>query len=153
VGLKLRTGGLEAAAIPACDDVAAIVAACAADRVPFKATAGLHQPIRHLDAAMGAKMHGFVNVFAAGCLAMVHGLDEESVGAIVADEDPSHFQIDEQGLLWHAPEGARLQELSATIQELTDARSVFTSFGSCSFDEPVEGLHSLGWSPVKRHGQ
>jgi hypothetical protein len=137
VGFKLRTGGLEAAAFPSSEQVALVLAACAAARVPFKATAGLHHPFRHFSAQVNATMHGFVNVFAAGCLALVHRLDEARVRAIVDDEDPAHFHMGAAGLSW--------LDLAATGDDVAQARRLFTSFGSCSFDEPRADLRRCGW--------
>jgi len=136
-GFKLRAGGLEPAAIPTSAQVALVLGACAAARVPFKATAGLHHPLRHYNKEMNAVMHGFVNVFAAGCLAMVHHLNEETVLAIVDEQDGAKFLL--------APDGLRWRGLEANAAAIAEARMVFTSFGSCSFDEPRDDLRRLGW--------
>ena len=62
-------------AIPDPADLARFIAACAAAGVPWKATAGLHHPVRAEQAltyepgAPRAVMHGFLNVFAAAAFA------------------------------------------------------------------------------------
>src|SRR5438445_4872946 len=72
---KLRTGGVKSEMIPAVQDVAAFIVACAARRLPFKVTAGLHHPVRKVqpltyDAdAPRAVLHGFLNVFLAAAFA------------------------------------------------------------------------------------
>src|SRR5262245_27937410 len=72
---KIRTGGLKPDAIPAIADVAAFIVACADRRLPFKATAGLHHPVRapypltYESNAPRAVMHGFLNVFLAAAFA------------------------------------------------------------------------------------
>src|SRR5262249_48230544 len=43
---KMRTGGVTPEAIPSADTVAEYILACAERRLAFKATAGLHHPIR-----------------------------------------------------------------------------------------------------------
>jgi hypothetical protein len=140
-GFKLRAGGLEPSAIPSSGQVAMVLCACAATRVSFKATAGLHHPMRHYNKEMNAVMHGFVNVFAAGCLALVHHLSEETVLAIVEEHDPERFHLEPDGLRW--------RDLYASAAAIAEARTVFTSFGSCSFDEPRDDLRRLGWLPER----
>jgi hypothetical protein len=118
---KLRTGGVVPEAIPAPAGVAGFIAACVAAGVPFKATAGLHHPLRAERAlsyepdSPRASMHGFLNVFAAAVFARV---------------------------------GASAAELEALLLEeatVAAARREFaTSFGSCSFAEPVADLQELG---------
>ena len=68
---KIRTGGVKPEAIPAPSKVAAFITACAERRLPFKATAGLHHPVRgnypltYETSAPQAVMHGFLNVLMA----------------------------------------------------------------------------------------
>lgn len=136
-GFKLRTGGLDAAAFPSVEQTALVLAACRAAQVPFKATAGLHHPLRRLDPALGVCMHGFINVFAAACLACAHALTETQLQAVLADEAPHSFTWEENGLRW--------RELFVPNEAIVQARRQFASFGSCSFDEPRADLRSLGW--------
>jgi hypothetical protein len=136
-GLKLRCGGLEPAAIPPVDDVAFALVRCRDHRVPFKATAGLHRALRHFDADLKCPVHGFLNVFGAGVLAHARRLTEPQVRRIVADQDPSDFIFDDEGF--------RFCDWRATSAEIALARKdLFLSFGSCSFDEPLEDLCNLG---------
>lgn len=139
-GFKLRTGGLEASAFPPVEDVAIVLAACRAARVQFKATAGLHHPIRHFNAGVQSKMHGFVNVFGAGCLAFAHALSQAQIHDIIADENATNFALNADGLRW--------RDLRAPVESLLEARrSLVTSFGSCSFDEPRDDLRAIKWLP------
>jgi hypothetical protein len=128
-GFKLRCGG--ATAVPSSEQVAFTIAACRDAGVPLKFTAGLHQPLRH-DAA-----HGFMNVFVAAALAQARGLNEEQIRIVVEDGDAASFAFDDAGLRW--------RDLSATTEEVAAARRLVVGFGSCSFDEPREGLRALGW--------
>ena len=72
---KIRTGGMTPDAIPPSDIVADFLMQCAKYDVPFKATAGLHHPIRcckpltHEPDAPTGMMHGFMNVFLAAAAA------------------------------------------------------------------------------------
>ena len=137
-GFKLRTGGVEAKAFPRVDLIAFAIATCRDRKVPMKFTAGLHHPIRHFNSSVNTKMHGFINVFAAGVLAHALNLSEEQLIPILSDEDPASFKFDDDGLGW--------KDYRATIRQIEDARrGLVISYGSCSFDEPRDDLRSLGW--------
>lgn len=140
---KLRTGGLTPDAIPAAADLADFLHRAALRKLAFKATAGLHHPIRS-DRALTydvqsprASMHGFVNVFAAAAFAW-HGMERELLRAIIEESDANAFCFDDRELRW------RGQTLS-TAQLLAARRDFAHSFGSCSFEEPLEDLRKLGW--------
>jgi hypothetical protein len=136
-GFKLRTGGLEAAAFPTPEQVACALTECARAGRPFKATAGLHHPLRHFDAQLQTPVHGFLNVFGAGVLTTALGLSEAQVRIIIEDEDPSHFVFTEDAFRW--------KDLAAPLDAIVRARrDRVVSFGSCSFDEPRDDLRALG---------
>jgi hypothetical protein len=138
LGFKLRTGGIEASAFPTTQQIAVTIVACRDAKCPMKFTAGLHHPIRLFHESVGTKMHGFINVFAAGVLAHAHGMDDHGVALILESESPSDFTFDEYGLSW--------KTLRASNQRIEQVRkSGLISFGSCSFDEPRDDLRSLGW--------
>jgi hypothetical protein len=137
LGAKLRTGGPEPGAFPSVEQVARFIVACREAGLPFKATAGLHQPIRRFDADLGAARHGFLNVLAATALADT-GADERTVRDVVGDTDTAAFQLDASGLRW------RDRRVGVGTVRTVRARR-FPSYGSCSFDEPVRDLISLGF--------
>jgi len=138
---KIRTGGETADKFPASENVVEFIRLCAAANVPFKATAGLHHPLRSVhrftyqpDSPSGF-MHGFVNVFLAAAFLRagmattlaVQLLDEQSADAF-------HFNADGVGWRQH-----RISQ-----REIAAARRGFAvSFGSCSFTEPIDDLKSL----------
>jgi hypothetical protein len=137
-GLKIRCGGLDAAAVPSVDAVAAAITAAVTTGLSLKATQGLHHPLRGEDRELGTTVHGFFNLLSAVILAYEHFLDEERVRAIVAEEDPETFRLDESGLHW--------RDLNADFSSIVESRmAAFTSFGSCSFSEPRDDLVDLGW--------
>jgi len=136
-GVKLRCGGTTATAFPTARWVAAVLAICREARVPLKLTAGLHHPLPRVDAALGAKMHGLVNVFLAGTFLATRQADEAAVVALLEDANPEHFQFAHQ---------VRWGQWTASAREVAAARrSAVLSFGSCSFDEPRDDLRALGW--------
>src|ERR1017187_4794564 len=74
---KVRTGGLTPETIPSSEALADFLGEAASRHIAFKATAGLHHPIRSLHPltyapdSPCATMHGFVNVFVAAAFAIV----------------------------------------------------------------------------------
>jgi hypothetical protein len=138
VGLKIRCGGLEAAAIPEVAAVAAAIATCRATGVPLKATQGLHHPFRFHDPDLDADVHGFINLFAASALAHVHDLPVTKLIEIIAETDPEAFVVEPERLAW--------RDYDASADDIAEARRrVLTSFGSCSFSEPRDDLRTLGF--------
>jgi hypothetical protein len=140
---KVRTGGLTPDAFPSAEALAGFMARCAKAKVPFKATAGLHHPLRSVQKCTydadspSALMHGFVNVFLAAARLWHGGSDVETV-ATIDEQSASAFRWDDAGVAWH---GQRL-----TVEQLLAGREQFAiSFGSCSFEEPVRDLQQLGW--------
>jgi hypothetical protein len=142
-GHKVRCGGVEASAFPDVNTVARMMLAARDAGVPQKFTAGLHHPIRRYDPGVQATMHGFLNVFVAGVLAHVHGLNAEAIRAILSDEKAGSFAFDAEGLGW--------RDLHAGVAAIESARrDAVISFGSCSFDEPRDDLRALGWMPWEK---
>ncbi|MBT8487071.1 MAG: hypothetical protein HKO59_01200 [Phycisphaerales bacterium] len=136
-GAKIRTGGVTADLYPDVDTVARFIACCAAADVAFKATAGLHHPLRHRSETTGAMEFGFLNVFVAAALALNRELDASTMTAVLEASDIDAFTFDDDGLAF---EDHRL-----SVEEIEDARLSFAiSFGSCSFDEPRADLRELG---------
>jgi hypothetical protein len=135
LGLKIRCGGT---AIPTADQLAMFIQHCRAARVPWKATAGLHHPIRRSEtaAAPHAMSHGFLNVFAAGILAEVHDLKSAQLRELLQEGSVDAFHFTDTHFGW------RTWQCSA--EQIRSARRWVVSFGSCSFDEPRDELHGLG---------
>ena len=134
---KIRTGGVTPDLFPSPEIVARFIAACGSAEVPFKATAGLHHPVRHRDETVGADAFGFLNVFVAGALAFLRGHDAEALLDVLTETSAEAFQFGPAALVYGD------ERLDAT--EVEDARLVFAvSFGSCSFTEPIEDLQTLG---------
>jgi hypothetical protein len=117
---KVRCGGRS---VPGVEQLAAFVRRCRELSLPFKATAGLHQPIR------GESEHGFLNLLAAAAFG-----DEE---AALADGDAAAFGLTSDRFSWrgHTADAGELARIR---------RELFVGFGSCSAREPAEHLKSLG---------
>jgi hypothetical protein len=136
MGLKIRCGG---AVTPTIEQLAWFITCCRDARLPWKATAGLHHPLRHRDSTSGTMAHGFINVFAAGVLGHTHGLDQTLIAAILAEESIDALRFRDEGLGW--------RQWDCTVAQIREARRWMPSFGSCSFDEPCDGLRGLRLLP------
>lgn len=135
---KIRCGGLSQEAIPNASEVANFVNECAKRKLPFKATAGLHHPIRgeynltYEENSPRATMHGFLNVLMASAFAWT---GEDCVEDVLKEKDPDAFSFSEE---------AKWKDKQISLYDLKDVReNFFHSIGSCSFEEPVEELKGL----------
>jgi len=126
--VKLRTGGTTAEAFPDEATLARALTALARERQAFKCTAGLHHAVRHRDTETGFEHHGFLNVI-LGVAAALDDASAAEVEAELADTRPEHV-------------AARVAGLDE--DQVAGVRSLFTSFGTCSTDEPVTDLVTLG---------
>ncbi len=138
---KLRTGGVTVEAFPGPEAVLDFLEGCARRRLPFKATAGLHHPLRgeypltYASAAPRATMYGYLNVLGAAALLWSAGSRAEA-RAVLLESSGAAVSIGDEGLRI----GARL----LTPEELSRARTGFIDgFGSCSFREPLDELAPL----------
>ncbi len=138
---KARTGGTTVDAFPVAADVARFLAACVREAVPFKATAGLHHPLRadyrltyEPDAPVGT-MFGFLNVFLAAALHAT-GMPAGEMPALLEERSADAIRVDETGISWRG--------YCLTTEQAAAARaSLALSFGSCSFREPIDDLQGL----------
>jgi len=127
---KLRCGGTVADAFPNATQLANAIAEAHRNGVPFKATAGLHHPLRSQVGAF--EMHGFLNVLTAA-LAVAVGASEAELAAILEEEDRKGFRLDDTYFIWR-----RRRFDTAAVE--TMRRTAFLSYGSCSFTEPISDL-------------
>ncbi len=140
---KIRTGGITPDAFPRSAEIIRFVKTCLAANVPFKATAGLHHPIRCFhpltyapDSPTGT-MHGFLNLFLMSGFAR-EGYRQQLLEDVMEEEFEEVFAFDETGVAWR-------DEYRLTLPQIQFLRQKgIQSFGSCSFDEPVADLQKLG---------
>jgi hypothetical protein len=118
VGAKIRCGGER---VPSASEVADFIAECRRLGVRFKATAGLHHPFR------SRSEHGFVNLLAATAVQV------DDLESVIAEDEPDAFTLSASGLAW------RGHPWSASA-----ARRLFTAYGSCSLEEPIQDLVAHG---------
>ncbi|HMB26983.1 MAG TPA: hypothetical protein VKS99_02715 [Blastocatellia bacterium] len=139
---KVRTGGVTSDAFPSSFDLARFIKICAEEDVPFKATAGLHHPLRSINKltyapdSASAMMHGFLNVFLAAAFAQ-SGMDVDRLVELLEEKSPEAFQFDGGGVTWR-------DEMIVRGQLRNSRNLLAIAFGSCSFEEPIEDLKKIG---------
>jgi len=141
INAKIRTGGLTPDVFPTPEQVVRVVRRCVERGVRFKATAGLHHPLRAeypLTYDAGAPvglMYGFMNVFLAAGL-MHEGMTDEDAMRLLDERNPAVFVVTSSGIAWG--------DFRLSAVQLRRIRGdVAVSFGSCSFREPVDELRAL----------
>lgn len=140
---KVRCGGITSDLIPSTEDIARFIHACHSADVAFKATAGLHHPVRaehnltYEDSPPRGTMHGFLNVFLAAALVRVAGIDHATTVQVLEETDAEAFVLTNTDAGW--------RDYTINLLELSRVREAFaTSYGSCSFTEPTDDLKQLG---------
>lgn len=140
---KLRMGGVVAEAFPAAKAIAVTLYALAQRHIPFKATAGLHHPVRshhpftYQAESQSGIMHGFLNLaFAA---VMLHfGGEAAAALKVLEEQDADAWRVE--------PDLIHCRGFAWTADDLLETRrEFFISFGSCSFEEPIRDLEVMGW--------
>lgn len=109
---KLRTGGVSADAFLSVEAMAAFLTQCAELGLPFKATAGLHHPLRGThpltyDAnSPEATMHGFLNVLTAAAIAWETrgSVHPATLATCLADPGRANWHFGEDALTWSGDE-------------------------------------------------
>lgn len=142
---KVRTGGITAEAFPSSLSLVRFLAACTAAGVPFKATAGLHHPLRGVypltyeAGSPRAPMFGYLNLLLATA-ALRCGADAASAIALLEERDPATMRVGEDEIAWRDQRWSR-----ETLRAVRHTGLV--AIGSCSFYEPVEELIALYGAP------
>jgi len=136
---KIRTGGITVDAFPSVAQLCQCICAFAQAGVPFKATAGLHHPLPgnyHLTSQSDSPstvMHGFLNLVILAALVYWHKVTPEEALEILKELSINEFQFKEDAISW--------SNYQLNILEIEEARQrFFRSFGSCSFQEPIDDL-------------
>lgn len=139
---KLRTGGVTPESFPSSMAIAGFLVQCRAQGIAWKATAGLHHPVRsehpltYEPQSTCGVMHGFLNVF-LGAAFLRHGISKEQLVEILDDTSAADFRFSGAFAHWC--------KLFLEESDVLETRRHFAiSFGSCSFEEPVRDLQTLG---------
>lgn len=141
---KIRTGGVTTDSFPPAGKIIDFLIAAHREGVAFKATAGLHHPVRgayrltYEPGSASGTMYGFLNVFLAAALVAVGGTRDDA-HALLEETDSSAFLFSDDAIIWR---GHRFG-----VERIRASRAEFAmSFGSCSFREPVDELDAVARS-------
>jgi hypothetical protein len=138
---KLRTGGITSNAFPDGAQLSQRILTLTEAQIPFKATAGLHHPLRgnyrltYQPDSATATMHGFLNLVLLTAFAYQSITDDEAL-VLLAETTIAPFQFTDTTIRWH--------DYSLSLSDIAHCRQSFRSFGSCSFQEPIDDLCNLG---------
>ena len=153
-GVKLRCGGVVKEAFPSVEQVAAMIQTCVLAKAPMKFTAGLHHPIRHFADEYDEFMHGFINTFGAGIFATTFPTPKNSqekyrmfilLSHMIADQNAENFSFNNDSMSWKVRDD-RDTEFEIDAEKIENARKKgMMSYGSCSFQDPIDDLTQLGW--------
>lgn len=137
-GYKLRCGGPSSTAVPNPDQVVITIRACIKNDLPIKFTAGLHHPISQHSASQDILTYGFINMFTAALLGFDGQISDAAMKMCLTDPRVENFHFDDNHLVWneHTIPVDRIKHLR---------RKRIISFGSCSFEEPVNDLKDLNY--------
>lgn len=137
-GYKLRCGGLTGSAYPHSARVAEVISTCSSLNIPWKFTGGLHQPLRNYHQQLDTMQHGFINIFGASLLHAAKQLPSDLIVEMLDDENGSNMHFTDDHFSWKSHNIA-----TEEIKKLRE--NLIVSFGSCSFEEPLEGLAARGF--------
>lgn len=135
-GFKARMGGLSGKDTPSSAQAAAFIAECRDMESPFKFTAGLHSPLRHHDPLLGGERHGFLNVLGASLAAVCGDASREEIAHILDYQGAGAFAFGEGSLV--------IGGATFTLEDLEALSEACFGIGSCSIQEPYDGLVRLG---------
>ncbi|MBW4562869.1 MAG: hypothetical protein KME32_17310 [Mojavia pulchra JT2-VF2] len=139
---KIRTGGVTVDAFPSVTQLCQSIFAFAEAQVSFKATAGLHHPLlgKHPltsePNSVVTVMHGFLNVTVLAALVYQQKITPELALELLQESSSNNFHFTTDGISW--------KDYQLNIAEIEKTRQhFFRSFGSCSFQEPIDDLKEL----------
>jgi hypothetical protein len=133
---KIRMGGVLESAFPNANSVLKFLRLCVKLELPFKATAGLHHPLRgsyrltYEPSATRAPMYGYLNLLLATAFTIRR--DTETAHCVLLKSDPRAMRFRDNGV--------RYGQKHLSLSDLHAARALLHSIGSCSFEEPTKEL-------------
>ncbi|MBD3885702.1 hypothetical protein IFO70_28730 [Phormidium tenue FACHB-886] len=139
---KLRTGGTAPDAFPDSTQLSQHILSFANAQIPFKATAGLHHALRgsyrltDQPGSPSATMQGFLNLALLAVFVYQQHITLAEALEMLEEQSIAPFQFTNTAITW--------RDRSISVAEIQQSRQhFFRSFGSCSFQEPIDDLHHL----------
>lgn len=128
IRLKIRTGGTSIEAFQSEASLARPIVWCAAERLAFKCTAGLHHAARHRDSSTLFEHHGFLNIALAARVAAGTG-NHAATRAVLGERDPRALAY-------------QIGDLSA--DDVGATRALFDCFATAQLDDAIADLLEMG---------
>jgi hypothetical protein len=150
---KIRTGGITIDTFPSANQLCQYILSFANAQIPFKATAGLHHLlpgnycITYEPDSPSTQMHGFLNVIVLAALVYWQKITPQTSLELLQESASKNFHFTDDAISW--------RNYRLNIAEIEEARQrFFRSFGSCSFQEPVNNLkYCLPYDSHQSHPQ
>lgn len=139
--LKARTGGEMATSYPSPEELGEWIHRCVQLDVPFKLTAGLHEPITHINKDSSSQyQYGFLNVLFSVGLALKEDLLVDELLLVLRETSSNEFNCTGEKWVY--------RDMTLDFDDILASRELFLGFGSCSVDEPVAGLKKMNCLPT-----
>jgi hypothetical protein len=103
------------------------------------------KPLTYEPDARTGMMHGFLNLFTAAAIAWRradagNAEPRKTLASCLADEERANWHFDDRAMTWSGGD----EPVRISTEALRATREHFAhSFGSCSFEEPLNDLHQL----------
>lgn len=147
---KIRTGGITAEAFPNTAQLCQFIVACAKAQVQFKATAGLHHALpasyrlTYEPDSPWSYMQGFLNVAILAALVYWQKVTPPEALEVLQESSIEGLQLNADGIAWRVKPTYHNENRYLNLAEIEEVRKrFFRSFGSCSFQEPIDDLKEL----------
>lgn len=137
-GIKINCSTKKSGKIPSASYLAEVILYARDANVAVKFSGSENTPYPSYSYSLGAKMHGFINIFAASILAYTQDLTVDETIEVIEEKRPDNFTFKDEYFAW--------RELAAPTIEIKMLRMLsITTFNFTSFTTPIDGLKELGY--------
>ncbi len=134
MGYKIRTGSIKPEEIPDISTLVNLLKMLTTHDIPFKATAGLHSPLRTNNRALDVFNHGFFNILMVSSILKANLTNDIKVLSEI-------LEISQWEAFHFSEKYIEVRGFNISKKDLLEVReNQFLSFGSCSLREPLDDL-------------